>query len=182
MTTPLPSIPFLRADGTQTSLETYAGKVLLVVNVASKCGLTPQYEGLQNLYAKYRDRGLMILGFPANEFLSQEPGTDEQIQQFCRLNYGVEFPVFAKIKVKGDGQHALYDFLTSALPEAEVSGSWLSKVKSLVRPGSKGDKSISWNFEKFLVNRKGEAVRRFAPDIKPEDPRLVAAIESELLK
>jgi glutathione peroxidase len=173
-------IPFLRADGKETTLAEYAGKVLLIVNVASKCGLTPQYDGLQKLYAQYRDKGLMIVGFPANEFLSQEPGSNDEIQQFCRLNYGVEFPVFAKIVVRGEGQHPLYDFLTTAIPEAEESGSFLSKVKNLIRPGKKEKGDISWNFEKFIVNRAGLVARRFAPDVKPDHPNLVAALEKEL--
>src|SRR5687768_10618256 len=108
MTTEIQTIPFKRADGTETTLAEYAGKVVLVVNVASRCGLTPQYDGLQALYAKYKDRGLVIAGFPANEFGSQEPGSDPEIQQFCRLNFGVEFPVHAKIVVKGPGKHPLY--------------------------------------------------------------------------
>ncbi len=180
MAAPLLSIPFLRAGGSETSLAEFAGRVVLVVNVASKCGFTPQYQGLQNLYARYRDRGLMVVGFPANDFLRQEPGTDAEIQQFCRVNYGVEFPVFAKIIVKGDGQHPLYAALTSALPEAETSDGLLDKVKNLARFGSKGHGDISWNFEKFLIDRVGKAVRRFAPGIKPEDERLIAALEAEL--
>jgi glutathione peroxidase len=178
----LQTLSFLRANGQDANLAEFDGKVILIVNVASKCGLTPQYEGLQQLYTKYRDQGLMIVGFPANEFLSQEPGSNDEIQQFCRLNYGVEFPVFAKIVVRGEGQHPLYDFLTSTIPTAEESGSFLSKVKNLVRPGKKDKADISWNFEKFLVSREGNAVRRFAPDVKPDHPALISAIEEELAR
>jgi glutathione peroxidase len=179
-TTALLSIAIRRADGSETTLAEYAGKVLLIVNVASKCGLTPQYDGLQALYASHRDRGLMILGFPANEFLSQEPGTDAEIQQFCRLNYGVDFPVFSKIVVKGAGQHPLYAHLTRVKPMAQSSGGFLSGLKRLLRPKSSHSHDISWNFEKFVINRKGEVVERFAPDIKPNDPRLLAVLTREL--
>lgn len=182
MNTELQSIPFKRANGSETTLAEHAGKVLLVVNVASKCGLTPQYDGLQALYAKHRDRGFMIAGFPANEFLSQEPGTNEEIQQFCRLNYGVEFPVYAKLVVKGESQHPLYAYLTRVQPEAEKAGGIWSAIKAKIRPKSGNPQDISWNFEKFLVNREGEVVARFAPDVKPEDPMLVQAIEEELAK
>jgi glutathione peroxidase len=174
------TLSVLRADGTETTLAEYAGKVLLIVNVASKCGLTPQYDALQALFASHRDRGLMVLGFPANEFLSQEPGSDAEIQQFCRLNYGVEFPVFAKIVVKGEGQHPLYAHLTEVAPEAESGGGILGVVKRVFRPKSAKPTDISWNFEKFVVSRKGEVVARFAPDMKPDDARLLSVIEEEL--
>lgn len=188
MATGLQSIPFRRADGREATLAEFQGKVLLIVNVASKCGLTPQYDGLQKLYARYRDQGLQIVGFPANEFLHQEPGTDAEIQQFCRLNYGVEFPVFAKIVVKGEGIHPLYRYLTHARDEASGPGGVqgvMAKAKSLVRRRMNGESTggeITWNFEKFLVDRAGEVVARFSPDVTPEDPRLVAAIEAELAK
>jgi glutathione peroxidase len=178
--TALHTITIRRADGSETTLAEYAGKVLLIVNVASKCGLTPQYDGLQALYASHRDRGLMILGFPANEFLSQEPGTDAEIQQFCRLNYGVEFPVFSKIVVKGAGQHPLYAHLTRAKPVAQSGEGFLNRLKRLLRPKSSHAHDISWNFEKFVISRKGEVVERFAPDIKPDDPRLLAVLTREL--
>jgi glutathione peroxidase len=175
-------IPIRRANGDAATLREHQGKVLLIVNVASKCGLTPQYDGLQKLYAKYRDQGLMIAGFPANEFLSQEPGSNEEIQQFCRLNYGVEFPVYAKIVVKGQGQHPLYAHLTHAQPEAVKAGGFLSALKSKLRPHSPQPEDISWNFEKFLADREGRVIARFAPDVKPENPMLVEAIEAELAK
>lgn len=186
MKSELYQIPFRRADGSETTLAEHGGKVLLLVNVASKCGLTPQYDGLQKLFARYRDRGFLILGFPANEFGSQEPGTDPEIQQFCRLNYGVDFPVNAKLVVKGAGQHPLYRFLTEAKTKAESAGGLtgvIAGAKSIIREKRSGGWSagaITWNFEKFLVDRAGMVVARFAPDIKPEDPRIIEAVESEL--
>lgn len=186
MSSELQSIPFQRADGSQTTLAEYAGKVILLVNVASKCGLTPQYDGLQALYARYRDRGLVIAGFPSNDFLRQEPGTDAEIQQFCRLNYGVEFPVYAKIAVRGTAKHPLYGYLTRAQTDAQGPGGLKGAVaaaKNVIRErrnGARLDGEITWNFEKFLVDRAGEVTARFAPDVKPDDPRLVAALEAEL--
>lgn len=178
-------IPLRQADNRETTLAEYRGKVLLLVNVASKCGLTPQYDGLEKLYERYKDRGLMILGFPANEFAGQEPGTDEQIQEFCRLNYGVTFPVFSKLVVKGPGQHPLYAFLTRAMPEPSKKGSAIHKALRKVFHGSSftGEAGeITWNFEKFLVDREGDVVARFAPELKPEDPWLVKTLEAELGK
>lgn len=179
------SISIRKADGNETSLAAYPGKVLLLVNVASKCGLTPQYDGLEKIYERYKDRGLMVLGFPANEFAGQEPGTNEQIQEFCRLNYGVAFPIFAKLVVKGPGQHPLYAYLTRAMPEQSKKGSPILKVlrKTLHGGSFTGEAGeITWNFEKFLIDREGDVVARFAPDVKPEDPWLVGAIEAELAK
>lgn len=168
-------------NGRELKLEEFKGKVMLLVNVASKCGLTPQYEGLENLYKKYRDQGLMVMGFPANEFAEQEPGSNAEIQEFCRMNYGVEFPLFEKIVVKGNGQHPLYQHLISAQPKAiqKTDGKLMAilKDKGLL---SGEAKDISWNFEKFLVSGDGKVVARFAPDIAPEDPLLIAAIEKEL--
>ncbi|HWI42371.1 MAG TPA: glutathione peroxidase [Nocardioides sp.] len=136
------------ADGNQVSLGDYAGKVLLVVNVASKCGLTPQYEGLETLYREEKDKGLEVLGFPCNQFMGQEPGTDEEIQDFCRTSYDVTFPVFAKIDVNGPDAHPLYEFLREQVP---------------------GD--IAWNFEKFLVGREGQVIKRWEPQTTPEEIR-----------
>jgi len=178
-------IPIRKADGGETKLDGFRGKVLLLVNVASKCGLTPQYEGLEKIYKRYKDRGLMILGFPANEFGHQEPGTDAQIQEFCSLNYGVSFPVFSKLVVKGPGQHPLYAYLTRAQPEASKPGSPILRVlrKTLHSGSFTGEAGeITWNFEKFLVDREGEVAARFSPDTKPEDPGLIGAIEAELAK
>ncbi len=149
--------------GTEVDLaKEYQGKVVLVVNVASKCGLTPQYEQLQSLYEKYRDQGLVVAGFPCNQFGGQEPGNPEEIRSFCTKNYGVTFDVFAKIEVNGDSACELYQRLTSLdVPPA-------------------GTGKITWNFEKFLVDRSGNVVRRFAPRTKPDDPQVIEAIESLL--
>jgi glutathione peroxidase len=136
--------------GLEKSLGDYTGKVLLIVNTASKCGFTPQFAGLQELYEKYKDRGLEILGFPCNQFLSQEPGDEGEIKNFCEVNYGVTFPMFAKIEVNGDGAHPLYKFLTGEAP------------------GVLGSKAIKWNFTKFLIDQEGRPVRRFAPKVTPE--------------
>jgi glutathione peroxidase len=151
-----------RLDGTAESLSAYAGKVVLAVNVASKCGFTPQYAGLEQLYKRYGDRGFTVLGFPCNQFFHQEPGTAEQIQEFCSINYGVTFPLFAKLDVKGPGQHPLYAILTQVPDGAGKAG------------------SVAWNFEKFLVDREGHAVRRFRCKVTPEDPRLIEAIDALL--
>jgi len=137
--------------GQPTSLREYEGKVMLVVNTASKCGFTPQYEGLEAIYAKYRDRGLVVLGFPCNQFGEQEPGSADEIGAFCQKNYGVSFPMFEKIDVNGDHAHPLYQ--------------WLKKRA----PGVLGSERIKWNFTKFLLDRQGNVVERFAPVTKPED-------------
>lgn len=149
-----------RLDGREEALETYRGKVVLMVNVASKCGLTPQYKGLQGLYEQYQGQGLEILGFPANDFMGQEPGSDDEIGQFCEINYGVTFPLFSKITVKGEEMHPLYRELTS-LPEP-FGG------------------EVLWNFQKYLLNREGEVVAKFGPRTEPQDPALVAQVESLL--
>lgn len=150
-------------DGKEVDLNTYKGKVVLFVNVASQCGLTPQYEGLEALYDKYGKDGFVILGFPANEFGKQEPGTDAEIKEFCTSNYGVKFPMFSKIVVKGEGIHPLYQYLTKE-----------------ANPKMTGD--IAWNFEKFLVDRQGNVVARFLPRTSPDAPDLVKAVEAELAK
>jgi len=151
-------------DGKDVDLSKYQGKVVLIVNVASKCGLTPQYEQLQALHDKYSEDGLEILGFPCNQFLFQEPGTAEQIQEFCRVNYGVSFDLFAKVKVKGKDACDLFKTLTSMDTEP-------------VGPGK-----ISWNFEKFIMGRDGEVAARFSPRTKPNDPKVLKVIEAELAK
>jgi glutathione peroxidase len=138
-------------DGKPVSLRDYAGKVLLIVNTASKCGFTPQYEGLEALYQKYRDQGLAVLGFPCNQFGAQEPGTADEIGSFCQKNYGVSFPMFEKIDVNGEGAHPLYRWLKSG-------------AKGLL-----GSEAIKWNFTKFLIDRNGNVIDRFAPTTKPED-------------
>lgn len=167
--------------GENKALSDYKGKVLLMVNVASKCGLTPQYEGLEKVYKDYRSQGLEVLGFPANEFLAQEPGSDNDIQEFCRSTYGVEFPMFSKIVVKGEGQHPLYKYLTEAKKEGVVnpSGSLMTflKEKNLL---SDIPHDIKWNFEKFLIGKNGEILARFAPDIDPMDPTIINEITKAL--
>ncbi|AAT63748.1 MULTISPECIES: glutathione peroxidase [Bacillus] len=137
--------------GEEKSLKDYEGKVLLIVNVASKCGFTPQYKGLQEVYDKYKEQGLEILGFPCNQFGGQEPGTEVDITSFCELNYGVNFPMFAKIDVKGDKAHPLYTYMTEQAP------------------GLLGMKAVKWNFTKFLIGKDGKVVGRFAPQTKPVD-------------
>lgn len=149
-------------DGEELSLDDYKGKVLLIVNVASKCGFTPQYEELQSLYEKYKDMGLIIIGFPANNFKGQEPGSDEEIKQFCTLNYGVSFPMSSKVSVAGEDIHPLFEYLTSQ-PNKDFEG------------------NIKWNFEKFLIDKEGVLQRRFRSNVKPESDEIKSAIE-ELLK
>lgn len=138
-------------DGEKTTLEQYKGKVVLILNVASKCGLTKQYEGLEALYKKYKDSGLVILGFPCNQFMGQEPGTEAEIAEFCSVKYGVTFPLFSKVEVNGDDAHPLYQFLKKELPGT----------------GNKSD--IEWNFAKFLIDQNGKPVSRYHPRVKPVD-------------
>lgn len=175
MTAPIHAVATRRIDGAEASLSAYAGSVMLIVNVASKCGLTPQYDGLEQLYATYRDRGFVVLGFPANNFDGQEPGTDEDIQTFCRSVYGVDFPMFAKTSVRGDDQAPLYRLLTEAQPTRVLGSNPKPNAVNKL-----GEKDVRWNFEKFLVSRSGEIVARFDPDVVPLDPIVVAAVEKEL--
>lgn len=179
----LNQIEFKNNKGEPSTLSSYSGKVLLLVNVASECGLTPQYDGLEKMFEKYGEKGLMVVGFPANEFGAQEPGTNAEIQEFCKTQFGVKFPVMEKMVVKGAGTHPLYKTLTTAKPKAikNPDGKLEANLaKHNLLTGNPGE--LTWNFEKFLVNRKGEVVERFAPDITPEDPVLVKAIEAELAK
>jgi glutathione peroxidase len=181
MASSLENIAVRSIDDQPSSLGNFAGTVRLVVNVASRCGNTPQYKALEALYRKYQDRGFRVLGFPANDFGAQEPGTDAEIQQFCSLNYDVTFPMFAKLAVKGPEQHPLYAALTAANPEAKgLPGTdYRAKLASYgIEPGAQKD--VLWNFEKFLVNRKGEVVERFSPDVPPDSEMIVKAIEREL--
>jgi len=164
-------IPVNRIDGSASSLGDFKGKVILVVNVASKCGLTPQYDGLEKVYEQYKDQGLVVAGFPANEFGAQEPGANDEIADFCTTNFGVKFPMFEKIVVKGEGQHPLYAELTKAVPVAEGAGDRAPK-----------DGSIMWNFEKFIVGKDGHVARRFSPMLTPQSPEITSAIETELAK
>ncbi len=170
-----------KINGTEISLSDYKGKALLLVNVASECGLTPQYEQLEKIYDKYKSDGLVVLGFPANEFGAQEPGTNAEIEQFCVSKFAIKFPMFEKIVVKGNGQHPLYTFLTSEIPNAEPTNnnSFEEKLKGYgIHREMKND--ILWNFEKFLINKNGEIVARFSPDVTPQDQIVTAAIEKEL--
>ncbi len=170
-----------KINGTSVNLADYKGKALLVVNVASACGLTPQYEALEKTYEKFHNKGFEILGFPANEFGAQEPGTNVEIQNFCESKFGIKFPMFEKIVVKGENQHPLYNFLTNKKPEAQVvnGNAYEEKLKTygIIRT-QKND--ILWNFEKFLVNKKGEVVARFGPDVTPDDSLITNAIELAL--
>ncbi|WP_140984088.1 glutathione peroxidase [Asticcacaulis tiandongensis] len=181
MTADLNTIPLKRIDGSDARLADYDGKVRLVVNVASKCGLTPQYEGLEALYRAKKDEGLEILGFPANNFKEQEPGSEADIQNFCSTTYDVTFPLFAKISVAGDDKHPLYQNLTAAQPETLGDEKMREKLNNYGIPTNpKGE--VLWNFEKFLIARDGTVAGRFSPDIDAADPRLTDAIEAELKK
>lgn len=148
-------------DGEDISLNTYEGKVLLIVNTASECGYTPQYEGLQALYEEYKDKDVVVLGFPANNFGGQEPGTDEEIKQFCKVNYGVTFPMFSKISVKGDDINPLFSYLTS-----ESNPDFTGEIK--------------WNFEKFLIGKDGKLLRRFRSAVTPQSDEIIDAIDQAL--
>jgi glutathione peroxidase len=179
MSETLYDIPVTRIDSTPTSLEAYRGKVLLIVNVASKCGLTPQYEKLEHLYREQSERGLVVLGFPANNFKGQEPGTDQEIADFCSTKYDVSFPMFSKLSVTGADQHPLYSALTKAQPEAIGTEAFREKLKGYgMTPAAPPE--VLWNFEKFLVNREGEVIGRFSPDLDGDDPRLLSAIDAAL--
>ncbi|HET6409819.1 MAG TPA: glutathione peroxidase [Chthoniobacteraceae bacterium] len=156
----LQTIPLKDIDGKETSLKAYDGKVLLLVNVASKCGHTPQYEGLEALYRKFKDRGLVVLGFPSNDFGAQEPGTEAEIKTFCSSKYDVTFPLFSKLHVKGPEQHPLYGALTG--PESTTPG------------------PVKWNFGKFLVGKDGKLIARYDSGVKPDDAMLIGAIEKAL--
>ena len=157
---PLQNIPLKDINGKDTSLKEYAGKVILLVNVASKCGNTPQYAGLESMYEKYKDKGFVIIGVPSNDFAGQEPGTAEEIKTFCTQNYGVTFPLMEKVHVKGAQKCPLYTALTG--PQSPFPG------------------EIQWNFGKFLIGKDGKVVARFAPGVKPETPEVVHAVESAL--
>lgn len=159
--TDLYSVPLTLNDGSQTDFGRFRGQVVLVVNVASKCGFTSQYAGLEALYGKFREQGFEILGMPCNQFAGQEPGTDQEIAEFCQVNFGVTFPLSSKVDVRGKNQHPLYAELT--------------QFKTGILPGL-----VKWNFEKFLINREGRIVARFASTVAPDAPEVLAAIEAEL--
>jgi glutathione peroxidase len=174
--------PLKTIEGKDAKLGDYTGKVLLVVNVASKCGLTPQYEGLEKLYSDKRDDGLMVLGFPANDFGAQEPGTNAEIQDFCTTNFGVDFPMFAKIAVTGSEIHPLYKALTQSYPKAtSPTGQDFRARLAGYGMTPNPEPGVLWNFEKFVVDKKGAVVARFTPDTPPDHPDLLAAIDKALV-
>lgn len=179
--TDINEIKFNRMDGAASTLEDYAGDVLLVVNVASQCGLTPQYAGLQELYAELHDQGFSVLGFPANNFGGQEPGTDDEIATFCETNYHVTFPVFSKISVVGDDQHPLYEALTNTVPTAAGKDAMRDRFRGFGMTPTE-DPDVLWNFEKFVIGRDGRVAARFAPAVTPDDAELRAVIDEELAK
>jgi glutathione peroxidase len=179
MASNLYDIPLETIDGSDTTLAEHRGEVLLIVNVASKCGLTPQYEGLEKLHEKYRDEKFSVLGFPANDFGGQEPGTNEEIREFCSTKFNVQFPMYGKIPVTGPDKHPLYEHLTEAKPETEGRDRMEKMLRGYkMEPTAKPE--VVWNFEKFLIGRNGEVLRRFAPDTAPDAEELLAAIEAEL--
>lgn len=181
MQTTILNTPVTTIDGENTTLEGYKGNVLLIVNVASKCGLTPQYEQLEALQESLKSEGFSVLGFPCNQFLGQEPGSAEEIKTFCSTTYGVTFPLFEKIEVNGEGRHPLYSQLTQMAPVAiapEGSGFYERMASKGRAPAHPGD--ILWNFEKFLIGRNGEVLNRYSPDMTPDDPTLTAAIKQAL--
>ena len=180
MTDALTDIPVKTITNEDASLADYAGKVALVVNVASKCGLTPQYEGLETLYKTYRDRGFVVLGFPANDFGAQEPGSNAEIADFCQTNFSVDFPMFSKITVVGADKHPLYDALTKAAPVAQGDAEGFRERLRGYGMTPNPEPEVLWNFEKFLIARDGSVAGRFAPTTTPEDPALVGAIEAAL--
>jgi glutathione peroxidase len=185
MPTPIYDIPVHTITGEATTLAAFRGKVLLVVNVASKCGLTPQYDALEKLYEQYKESGLAVLGFPANDFAGQEPGSNDEIATFCRSTFGVNFPMFAKIAVTGPATDPLYQALIAAEPKAtgatreafraKLAG-FLGKTGAVPNP----EPGILWNFEKFLIDRTGKVIARFSPEVVPDDPAIVAAIQAAL--
>lgn len=183
MANKLYEIPVKKIDGTETTLAEFEGKALLLVNVASKCGLTPQYAGIESLYKEYKDQGFEVLGFPANNFLAQEPGTSEEIQDFCQTNYDVTFPLFQKISVKGDDQHPLYSFLTQEKGEADIANgtAFEEKLASIGQPRAEAS-DVLWNFEKFLIAKDGTIAARIAPDVTAADERVLSALKAEIAK
>ncbi len=173
--------PLTTIDGQPTTLAAWESKVLLIVNVASKCGLTPQYEQLEQLHEHYNEQGFSVLGFPCNQFLGQEPGSEEEIKTFCSTTYGVTFPMFNKLDVNGEHRHPLYQQLVQAQPEAITppdSGFYERMASKGGLPAQQGD--ILWNFEKFLINRQGKVIARFSPDMTPDDATLVEQVKQAL--
>lgn len=179
MSQSIQDIPLTTIDGAASSLADYRGRVLLVVNTASKCGLTPQYEGLEKLYREKKDAGLEVLGFPANNFNGQEPGSEQEIKSFCALNFDVSFPMFAKISVAGADIHPLYQALTAAQPAAIGEGPMRERLEGFGIATNQAP-AVLWNFEKFLVGKDGAVLARFAPDVAADDARLREAIDDAL--
>jgi glutathione peroxidase len=175
------NIPVTKMDGSESTLAAFRGKVLLIVNVASKCGLTPQYDALEKTYERFHDAGFEVLGFPANDFGGQEPGSNEEIAQFCRGTFGASFPMYSKIEVTGPSRHPLYSALTELLPESTGEGKQ-SFMEGLTRFGFKPNPApeVLWNFEKFLIGRDGQPVARFSPDTLPDAPQVISAIQNAL--
>ncbi len=180
MNQPIPDLALTRIDGTDDSFAAHRGNVLLVVNTASQCGLTPQYAGLEALQARFGDRGFEVLGFPANDFGGQEPGTDAEIAQFCETGFNVSFPMFTKGSVAGKDKQPLYAALTAAAPAKQGDAAGMRKMLEGHGIVANDDPEVLWNFEKFLINRDGTVAARFAPNVAPDDPALVAAIEAAL--
>jgi glutathione peroxidase len=158
-----------KIDGNKIELKEYEGKVLLIVNTATGCGFTPQYDGLETLYKKYKDKGLEILDFPCNQFLNQAPGTNEEIASFCQVNFGISFQTFAKIEVNGDQAHPLYQYLKKELPEDIDNGKMEDLLKQLEGKFFVDKGEIQWNFTKFLIDKEGKPIKRFAPTVTPEE-------------
>jgi glutathione peroxidase len=182
MSSALSAIPLKTIDGKDASLADHAGKVLLVVNVASKCGLTPQYDGLEALHERLEGQGFSVLGFPANDFGAQEPGTNDEIADFCRTNFSVKFPMFEKITVTGEGKHPLYAGLTAAQPAKQGDPEAFRERLRGFGMTPNADPEILWNFEKFVIAKDGSVAARFAPTTAPDDGELAAVIEAELAK
>ena len=187
MPTSIYDIPVHRITGEASTLAPFRGKALLVVNVASQCGLTPQYDALEKLHTRFKDSGFSVLGFPANDFGAQEPGSNEEISAFCRTNYSVDFPMFSKIAVTGPATHPLYQALIAAQPTATgpTRQGFRERLNGFLRDKHNGattnpEPGILWNFEKFLIDRNGNVVARFSPEVTPDDPAVVSAIESAL--
>ncbi len=172
----------LNNKGEEVDMAQYKGKVLMIVNTASKCGFTPQYDGLEALYKKYQDQGLVILGFPCDQFKHQEPGSDEEIAEFCRLNHGVTFPLMKKIDVFGENAHPIFKYLTQQVPNEEVHGlkdrATMKMVDALSKSEGREEGGVRWNFTKFLISKDGSIIKRFAPVAKPEE--MEADIEAML--
>jgi glutathione peroxidase len=179
--TELARIPFRRADGSPTSLADHDGNVVMIVNVASACGLTPQYTALEAIYERFRARGFVVVGFPCNDFGAQEPGTADEIHELCSVQYGVQFPVVEKVAVAPRDRHPLYRELIAQQPHAQLlPGSDFRAKLASYGIASEHDEDITWNFEKFLVDRSGHAIARFAPDVPPDHALVTAAIEAAL--